>query len=738
MFTTHNAQFFGTGIYHFKGTIMKFILTFSLLVLGLASFGGKQFFDVAGSKPEHYRLLGKRTSSYKISGDKLIITIPPSDLAHSSDRWPGLILKPTNGRYFDFSGGSVVAVDVRNLTRKPLLLQCEMVILGKKREFAYNAVGGIGLEPEEKATLRVRYLRGGKSDIDWTPGGLLVNFDGFGALKHHLIPDKVEQIRFFVLEPEVEHRFELSNFRLEDPPSPLPAALSSKESFFPCIDRFGQYKHTEWPGKIHDEDELKKYAVAEAADLAAHPGPADRTPYGGWASGPDYPATGNFYPVRHDGKWFLVDPSGKLFWSLGMDTVMLDNQEAVTGLALREHYFEALPPRAEARWCYSTYRPRRRWYKEQGIKETECVSFLLNNLRLKDGGSKKEVYAAFYDRVLKRLKSWGFNTLGNWTDRSVVAQKKLPYADSLYINGEVIPGDRGTWRKFHEVFSPNFEKTLIAHIKKYRASSLNDPYCIGFFVDNELSWGDDAGLVRGVLRSPAGQPSKIAFSERLKAKYGSVEKLNQAWGSSYRSWQDFLESTELPDEKRAWDDLVLFNTEIINLYFSKIREVFNTVLPGKLYLGCRFPNDYNRSVVKIAAKYVDVLSFNLYKYSIGTFQLPEGVDKPIIIGEWHFGTMQYGPPNPGLCNTADQTERARAFDRYVRSALWNRNVVGVHYYGLYDQVATGRPNDCENMQIGFLSIVDNPYPEMVSAARKISGELYQLRSCTQKDKELQK
>lgn len=704
---------------------MKILPLILLSFLSVTAIGEKCFFDVVRSRPEHYRMLGKGKASWEVRGDKLILTIPSDPREH----WPGLIILPQNGLFFDFSGGSVAAVDVRNLNDNPALLQMEALTPGKSREFAYQASGGIGLQPGETATLRLRYHRAGNFGIDWLPGGMLVAFEGFDVMKHHLVPERVQQLRFFIKDSELEQRFELSNFRIENPFRPLPAALKSPESFYPCIDRFGQYKHAEWPGKIHSGEELKQAAAREKIDLARHPGPADRTRFGGWDSGPSYPATGHFYPVKHDGKWFLVDPTGKLFWSLGMNEVSLNAQGLLTGVTRREHFFEYLPPRStsEERWCYSRYRPRLRWYKEQGLKEIECFNFLRSNLLFKEGKSVKETVAAFLNRTPGRLKSWGFNTVGNWSERRICEQQRIAYADSLYIHSDVIPGDRGWWRQFHEVFSPNFERALLEHIRKYRASALNDPWCIGFFVDNELTWGDDAGLVRGVLRSPASQPSKIAFAEQLKAKYHSIEALNRAWETHYSSWENFLQTTRPPDEKKAWKDMTAFNTEMIHLYFSKIRRTIKSVAPHKLYLGCRFPNDYNRNVVKIAANYVDILSFNLYKYSVATFRLPEGVDKPVIIGEWHFGTQQYGPPNPGLCSTADQNERARAFDRYLRSALWNPYIVGAHYFALYDQTATGRPNDCENMQFGFLSITDIPYPEMVAASRKISAELYQLR-----------
>ena len=698
---------------------MRLLSVFVVLLFAGTAYGSSAtFFQPSKSEPEQFLPLGK--GSWKVHRDRVRITIP----VDPDDRWPGVIIRPEPGKHFDLSGYQVLAVDVRNLNRFPAVLQLEVVNLvpGSNTQFRHVVPGGIALNVGETATLRMRYGRIIKPGIDWAPGGLFVNFDGFDDPQFNLEVDKVDQLRFFVKDGEVEQKFELSNFRLEEPFTGLSPALESKETFYPCIDQFGQYKHAQWPGKMHSDAEFAQRLADEERDLAAHPGNADRTEFGGWSAGPSYPATGNFYPAKYKGKWYLVDPSGKLFWSFGINSLGVWVE---TGLALRENYFEKLPERDNLNSaCFRTAYPGLRYYAEKNVKVTPTFNFYENNLIRKFGGDRWLIHL---ERTPRRLKSWGFNTIGNWSPVELFGKSKLPYVISVDSSVASISGDKGWWRNFYEIFDPEFENSLAENLRQLK-EHLSDPYCIGFFVSNELSWGDDAGLVRGVLRSPATQPSKIAFGKRLMRKYKQIERLNAAWGGNYRSWDDFLARTELPDEKRAWKDLVDFNTEMIERYFSLVRDTLKREAPGKLYLGCRFPNDYNENVVRIAARYVDVLSFNLYKYSVANFRPPRGVDKPIIIGEWHFGTTNHGPASPGLCPTSSQTERARAFDRYIKSALWNPYVIGCHYFEYIDQPTAGRPLDSENMQIGFVDITDTPYAEMVDAARKASAELYECRS----------
>lgn len=284
------------------------------------------------------------------------------------------------------------------------------------------------------------------------------------------------------------------------------------------------------------------------------------------------------------------------------------------------------------------------------------------------------------------------------------------------------------WQKFPDIFNPEFAAGLKEALQTRQKNTVDDPFCIGYFIDNELSWGkNDTFLAEGALRSPARQHAKTAMTEFYKKKYSDIAGLNKVWGTAYKSWEDFRASTAMPaDPEKAKADLAEFNNVIVNTYFSVCKKMIEEYAPGKLYFGCRF-NDWNVKVLQTAANYVDGMSFNRYTAEVAHFKLPEGADCPVIIGEWHFGTTVNGPAHGGLQVAASQKDRARAFDRYVRSALWNPLIIGVHYFKYTDQAATGRPADDENIQCGFVDIADTPYWEMVKAARKVSQEMYLYR-----------
>src|SRR5690606_21523217 len=111
--------------------------------------------------------------------------------------------------------------------------------------------------------------------------------------------------------------------------------------------------------------------------------------------------------------------------------------------------------------------------------------------------------------------------------------------------------------------------------------------------------------------------------------------------------------------------------------------------PGKLYLGCRYIS-INENVLCVAAKYCDVLTFDLFVDSLSDFKLPEGIDKPVIIGEFHFGALDRGLFNSGLNKKANQKERGLAYQKYVKSALQNPHIIGTSWHQFSDQATTGR------------------------------------------------
>jgi hypothetical protein len=162
-------------------------------------------------------------------------------------------------------------------------------------------------------------------------------------------------------------------------------------------------------------------------------------------------------------------------------------------------------------------------------------------------------------------------------------------------------------------------------------------------------------------------------------------------------------------------------------YFRVVNEQIKKFDPNHLYLGCRFAG-YAPEILEANAEFGDVISINIYRERIDPkeYNVFDAIDKPVLIGEFHFGAYDRGMFNGGLVPVKDQNGRAKAYADYVRSVADHPKFVGAHWFQLTDQPTTGR-GDGENANVGFLSITDTPYPELITAARGVHSEIYARR-----------
>ncbi len=435
---------------------------------------------------------------------------------------------------------------------------------------------------------------------------------------------KIQSLCLYLLLPEEKSSIDIISIK---PFKPIKIDMDKieVESFYPFIDEYGQYIHKDWPGKTNNKKDLICQRELEEKDLQKYTEPKDWNKFGGWSAGPRFKSTGHFRTEKYNGKWWLVDPDGCLFWSHGMDCVRIQQSTETEG---RQYYFKNVLPEGD--------------YRSQNL--------------MKKYGSDWEEYSK--KLAHRRLRSWGMNTMACWCQEDIYQMQKTPYIAWI---------ETRSWlkREFPQVDSKEWLERFIRNMNEVLEKTSDDPWCIGYYVDNEI--------------------------------HGSMDTLK-------------------------WEK-----------YFSIVSEKLKTAAPHKLYLGSRF--DYHwypdmaaefDDIVKLAGIYCDVISFNLYRYTMKDFLLPRGMDKPVIIGEYHFGALDRGLPHTGLRSTKDQKQRAKAYHNYVSSCLDHKQIVGSGWFQYCDQPYTGR-NDGENYQIGFVDICDKPYEETIAACRDIGRNIYARR-----------
>lgn len=613
------------------------------------------------------------------------------------------VLPPPGQEFWDLSGGKILSVDVENLSPdKQLRLNMNVNSGNKERKTLAEANVGIGLNPGEKRTLNLliphRFIYAAPKGV---PGPRVIDSDKINAIEFYMQWSFEAKRANFV-------DCKISNLRITGEPDI--AAKVEPGKFFPFIDVYGQYAHGDWPEKIRSDADLRNARAAELRELDASKRPEEWNRYGGWANGPQLKATGHFRTEKYQGKWFLVDPEGRLFFSHGVDV-------------LRPHTDGTTTKNHESWFSFPVNAP--------------VASFTHWNLQKKYG--KGDYEADFYATLSRRLEHWGMNTIGNWGHTDLMLLGKTPYTLQLTDYNPNLPRLAGGKLKFYDVFDPAYidaMKNLVATAAAKDpavAKSLTDPLCIGYFIDNEINYGNrGARQILGdiVLKSPAQQASKTEFVGDLKARHGTIAALNQAWETSYASWEALLaETNTVPDSKGYRTDSNVFFHKAVDQYFRLCRDAIKSVAPHRLYLGSRFisTDAVRKSLHGPSLKYCDVLTANVYAHSVANLGGGEFPDMPVMIGEFHFGVRDRGMFVPGVVSAGvTQEDRAMAYTRFVQGALMHPNIVGTHWFQFRDQPLTGRW-DGEGYQIGFVDVADTPYAEIAQAARKIGETMYAYR-----------
>ena len=635
---------------------------------------------------------------------------------------------PAGAPPLDCSRSGAVAFHVRSSAGSPVVLQVEVT----------DAAGAVS-----KATFRLR-ARGEAAvavPLD-APDPLEMGMRGPAAIPgyrlassdyHKIARSQVASIVLRLPDAAAAGRLRIDDVKL------IPGITYDQ-----IVDPLGQFSRDDWPGKIHNESEFAARRTAEEAAIAAHPRLPDRDEYGGWQTGPQLRASGFFRTVKRSGKWWLVTPGGHLFLSFGVNSINTTEGDTIT--EGREQMFQWLPAHDDP--LARHYSENQHW-EALGLKIKHNMgrsfNFYAANLERKYG---KDWYDAWKAMALARLPAWGMNTIGNWSDPHLYGAQKVPYTATIDPWPAVTDGGKSPfaevssgndyWKRMADPFDPRYAEALDRGTRAQALAHRDDPWCLGYFIDNEMSWGSMKdvrsryGLALGVLALKADSPAKRAFAGSLQSKYGDIAKLNQAWGTALVSWQELLDQPLQPPGEPAagmQEDLRVFSREFARQYFRTVIGILKKYDPNHLYLGPRFAW-HTRESVEACGELCDVISFNIYRPKVipSEWTVLDGIDRPVLIGEFHMGALDRGMFHTGLVPAEDQADRARMYQDYVRSVVDHPLMVGCHYFKYADEPLTGRPGDGENYNIGLVSVTDTPYPELIEAAKAVLAEAYQRRA----------
>jgi Agarase CBM like domain/Beta-galactosidase len=633
----------------------------------------------------------------------------------------GFDIVPANGAW-DWEGYDTLAIDITNLSDAEVSFGIRIDDDPAATQADHSTAGRTTVSPRRSLTCALPFGSNSSMAKGMRGGPAVPGIEPYTSLRMEpqINEAHIAALHVYVDRPASERTLILDNIRLLPP-----------TSYQKIVDPYGQYTRMDWPGKVKGDSDFGRQHAEEEAAIKAAPVLPDRDEYGGWAKGPQEKATGFFRTLERDGKWWLVTPSGHLYLSLGVDVLMVS--DGFTIVENREGMFSWLPGKDDPLARHFSYTDKVLYGP---AKKGRMFNFYSANLERKYGTD----YVAAWRRVsLDRLQAWGFTTVANWSEPEFYAMKRVPYTATLDLSGDYarVASGQDYWGKMHDPFDPKFaaavDKSILEKIAPYR----NDPWCVGYFIDNEISWGSTGsdrqhlGLVYGTLEGGKDSPAKGAFIELLKKRYRKIEGLNKSWGTTLASWEEFLAQPFKPEGDLAGpmrEDFTEFLTAFARQYFRVIHDAQKRQDPNHLYLGCRFAWRTPEAVAA-AAEYCDVVSFNIYRSRVdpAEWDFTKSLKKPCIIGEFHFGAVDRGMFHTGLVSTPTQAARAEMYKDYIHSVVDNPAFVGCAWFQYFDEPLVGRIYDGENYNIGFVDVTDTPYPEMVAAAKSVHAEAYTRR-----------
>jgi len=351
----------------------------------------------------------------------------------------------------------------------------------------------------------------------------------------------------------------------------------------------------------------------------------------------------------------------------------------------------------------------------------------------RNGGSIQKWSA----EAISRLKAWNVNTIGAWS-----TLRGEPYVVEFPLSG-----------KYMDVFDDQFEASLRMAaqdaLSRYHFGISfrkldTDPLLIGYFTDNELAWGwgyrwsgkENEYSLFEYYASLTSDKGKTVWVDYLARTYAhDWRHFCQVWNVSVKGRQDLFKitkiaprgSAQMEEAQRVADG---FLRMVAERYFSLTSALMRRYLPHHLNLGPRFAEGVPDVVTEVAAKYVDVVSLNIYTRDLAHFRneverVWSAGKKPILITEFSFPAKvnRSGNLNQGYLHAQveDQYERGIYYARCTEMLSKLPFIVGYHWFQYFDEPTNGR-GDGESGNFGFVDLDNRIYEPLAERASRANAQ----------------
>lgn len=375
--------------------------------------------------------------------------------------------------------------------------------------------------------------------------------------------------------------------------------------------------------------------------------------YGGWKIKADQAPEGYFRVRKINGRWWMIDPLGNLFLSKAV----------------------------------AVFSPGGSERQKQALAE------------------KFGTHASWAAQESQYLKDLGFNSLGAWSSTYISNRNNIP--DEVKLPYTVIVSPMGAYNgalkksgkeaeayahagwegypyDFAFVFDEDFDTQVEKSVSVISQYAL-DPYCIGYFIDNEIPWKDYA-LERCLTKWPSTHINHQKAQEWLDQRKGRA-------GCTISDADD--------TDKKA------FIAYCLEVYLQKVTTAMRKYDANHLFLGCRF-NQWNyelknEEIFKVAGKYMDIISINHYQKwepdaeAMRNWEAWSG--KPFFVTEFYTKGEDSGLGNTTGAgwHVKTQEDRGLFYENFVNELIKSGVCVGWHWFTYMDNDPTNTNSDSSNI-----------------------------------------
>ena len=426
--------------------------------------------------------------------------------------------------------------------------------------------------------------------------------------------------------------------------------------------------------RAEEKDAWKQYVVELFSDIKDYvPATTVINKYG---SNTAYRSTGTgFFRVEKiDGRWFIIDPDGYVFIHKGVACVSpgtSDNQKA----AVTQKWS------TNDNWCTFA----NDWLKENGFNGAGAWSDVA---RL-----RKQTEPAVYTVIVNPMsnyRNYHRNQVGGYTNA----------------------GWQGYEYNIVRVFDPMFE-VYMDNACKALAQYKDDKYLLGYFIDNELPWVNDA-LDRHIRYLSASDPCYIAAKNWLDERKGKNATLNDITPADRNAFWDFYAGK----------------------FFQMAKQYITKYDPNHMFLGSRFNQGreelVNPYIFETAGKYCDIISINHYRewepIADRMVNWERWANKPFMITEFYTKGEDSGLLNATGAGWLVKTQHDRGlfYENFVIKLLRSKGCVGWHWFRYQDNDPEDLTTDPSNRDSnkGLVDVTYTPYADLMTICKQVNDNVY--------------